>query len=123
MNLRKHGFQILYYPGAEVYHRILREGCTIPWLRRRAYTHGRGHVRIHGLHRRHIYQKSKILWGIVLALDEVYTTLRLLTGFAIKDTNRNCEITVTSMMRFGAIHETVNQLFKRFLAKRASTEH
>ena len=122
MNLQGQGFPILYYPGAEVYHRILHEGCTIPWLRRRAYTHGRGHVRLHGLHRRNIYRKNKVLWAMVLAVDEVYTTLRLLVGFAITDTNRNCETTVSAMMRFGEIHETVNQVFKRFLAKRTSTE-
>jgi GT2 family glycosyltransferase len=122
MNLREHGFPILYYPGAEVYHRILHEGCTIPWLRRRAYTHGRGQVRLHGLHRRNIYRKNKVLWAMVLALDEVYTTLRFLVGFAIKDTNRNCETTVDAMMRFGQIHETVNQVFKRFLTKGTSIE-
>jgi GT2 family glycosyltransferase len=122
MNLREHGFEILYYPGAEVYHRILREGCTIPWLRRRAYTHGRGQVRLHGFHRRNVYRKNKILWCMVLMVDELYTTLRFLAGFAITDSNRNCETTVDAMMRFGQIHETVNQVFKRFLAKRTSTE-
>jgi glycosyltransferase involved in cell wall biosynthesis len=122
MNLQGHGFQLLYYPGAEVYHRILHEGCTIPWLRRRAYTHGRGEVRLHGLHRRNIYRKNKILWCMVLVLDEFYTALRFLTGFAITDTNRNCETTVNAMMRFGQIHETVNQVFKSFLAKKTSTE-
>jgi glycosyltransferase involved in cell wall biosynthesis len=122
MNLREYGFEILYYPGAEVYHRILREGCTIPWLRRRAYTHGRGQVRLHGLHRRNIYRKNKVLWAMVLAVDEVYTTLRCLVGFAITDTNRNCETTVSAMMRFGEIHETANQVFKSLLVEKTSTE-
>jgi glycosyltransferase involved in cell wall biosynthesis len=122
MNLREYGFEILYYPGAEVYHRILREGCTIPWLRRRAYTHGRGHVRLHGLHRRNIYAKSKVFWCTVLVADELYAMVRLLGGFILIDSKRNCEATVSAMMRFGEIHETVNQVFKRVLAEKTSTE-
>jgi glycosyltransferase involved in cell wall biosynthesis len=123
MNLHGQGFPILYYPGAEVYHRILHEGCTIPWLRHRAYTQGRGQVMLHGLHRRNIYRKNKILWCMVLVVDELYTVLRLLTGFVLTDTSRNCEATVNAMMRFGQIHETANQVFKRLLAKNGSTEH
>ena len=121
MNLQGHGFPILYYPGAEVYHRILHEGCTIPWLRRRAYTHGRGHVRLHGLHRRNIYRKSKILWCMVLVVDELSTVLRFLAGLILMDSKRNCEATVSAMMRFGELHETANQIFKRF-SKRAKRE-
>ena len=121
-NLQSHGFQILYYPGAEVCHRILTEGCTVPWLRHRAYTFGRGQVRLHGWHRRNIYHKNKILWCMILLANEFYTVLRFLTGFALTDTSRNCDATVNAMMRFGQLHETANQVFKRFLAKRVPTE-
>jgi glycosyltransferase involved in cell wall biosynthesis len=121
-NLQSHGFQILYYPGAEVCHRILPEGCTVPWLRHRAYTFGRGQVRLHGWHRRNIYHKNKILWCMILLADEFYAVLRFLTGFALTDTSRDCDTTVNAMIRFGQIHETANQVFKRLLAKRVRTE-
>jgi glycosyltransferase involved in cell wall biosynthesis len=121
-NLRGHGFPILYYPGAEVHHRILREGCTIPWLRRRAYTHGRAQVRLQGFHRCNIYRNNKILWWMVLVVDELYTVLRFLAGFALTDTSRNCETTVNAMMRFGKIHETVNQILKHFSASLRNVE-
>ncbi len=123
MNLQGHGFPILHCPKAEVYHRILPEGCTIPWLRHRAYTHGRGQVRLHGLHRQNIYHKNKILWCMLLVADELYTVLRFVAGFALTDTRRNCEATVSAMMRFGQLHETANQVFKRLLAKNTSTKH
>ena len=48
--------------------------------------------------------------------------LRLLAGSAITDTSRNCEATVNAMMRFGQIHETANQVFKRLLDTKTSTE-
>jgi glycosyltransferase involved in cell wall biosynthesis len=114
MNLQGHGFPMLYYPGAEVYHRILHEGCTVPWLRRRAYMQGRSQVRLHGWHRRNIYRRSKILWCMVLVADALYTALRFLTGLVLTDTRRNCELTVNAMIRFGQIHETANEVFKRF---------
>ncbi len=116
-DLRRHGFEMLYYPGAEVYHRIVREACTIPWLRRRAYTYGRGRIRTYGLHRRNIYFKNGVLWCLILVADEVYAVLRFLAGFFVTDSRRNCDRTVSAMVMFGQLHETANQVFKRFLAK------
>jgi glycosyltransferase involved in cell wall biosynthesis len=114
MDLQQHGFPILYYPGAEVHHRILREACTVPWLRRRAYTYGRGRIRAYGWHRRSIYLKSRILWGVALVADEFYAALRFLTGFFLRDSRRNCERTVSAMIMFGQLHETLNEVLKRF---------
>ena len=116
MNLQQRGFRMLYHPDALVYHRILQEACTVQWLRRRAYTFGRGQIRLHGWHRRDIYARSKIWWCMVLAVDEFYTVLRFLAGLAFRDSKRNCETTVNAMMRFGQLHETANQVFKRFIA-------
>jgi glycosyltransferase involved in cell wall biosynthesis len=121
-NLQSHGFQILYYPGAEVHHRILREGCTIPWLRRRAYTYGRGRIRAYGWHRRDLYAKNRILWGIVLVADELYATLGFLTGFLLRNSRRNCERTVSAMIMFGQLHETANQIMKHFRANLRNVE-
>jgi hypothetical protein len=117
LDLRRQGFEMLYYPGAQVYHRIGREACTIPWLRRRAYTYGRGRIRTYGLHRRNIYFKNRVLWCLVLVADEVCAMLRFLAGFFVTDSRRNCDRTVSAMIMFGQLHETANQVFKRFLAK------
>jgi glycosyltransferase involved in cell wall biosynthesis len=122
MDLQRECFRMLWYPSAMVYHRI-HEACTVPWLRRRAYTYGRGRIRVYGWHRRDIYFKNKILWGIVLVADEFYAMLRFLTGFLLRDSRRNCERTVSAMIMFGQIHETANQVLKCFLAKRAPTDH
>ena len=118
LDLQKHGFPILYYPDAEVYHRILHEECTVPRLRRRAYTHGRGQIRLRGWHRRNIYLKNRILWCMVLLADEFYTVLRFLVGFFLKDSRRNCEVTVSAMIRFGQLHETANRVLKHLNANR-----
>jgi L-malate glycosyltransferase len=123
MNLQRHGFPMLYYPGAEVYHRILADACTLPWLRRRAYTYGRGRIRLYGWYRRNIYLKNRILWCMLLIADWFYNVLRFLSGFVLSDSNRNCDRTVGAMIIFGQIHETANQVLKRLLAKRAPTDH
>jgi glycosyltransferase involved in cell wall biosynthesis len=120
LNLQEHGFPILYYPGAEVYHRILQEACTVPWLRRRAYTYGRGRIRLYGWHRHNIYLKNRILWWMVLVAEEFYNVVRFLAGFVLRDSKRNCERTVSAMIMFGQLHETVNQAFKRLLAEKGS---
>jgi hypothetical protein len=60
---------------------------------------------------------------MVLAVDGFETVLRFLTGFVFRDSKRNCEVTVNAMVRFGQLHDTANQVFKRLLAKNASTEH
>jgi glycosyltransferase involved in cell wall biosynthesis len=118
LNLQGRGFPILYYPGALVYHRISQKACTVPWLRRRAYTYGRGRVRLHGWHRRNIYLKNKILWCIVLVAEEVYNVGLFLSGFVLRDSKRNCERTVSAMIMFGQLHETANQASKAFWPKR-----
>jgi glycosyltransferase involved in cell wall biosynthesis len=114
MELQRHGFQMLYYPAACVQHRVIRRQCRLPALRRRAYTFGRGQVRLHGWHRRHLYSKNKTLWTITLAADYLYTSLRFLVGCGLKDSRRNCEMTVNAMMTFGQLRETANQVFERF---------
>src|SRR5439155_6858572 len=116
MELQRRGYEALYYAKAAVYHRILPEACTLPWLRHRAYTHGRGQVRLLGWHRRNLYLKSKVLWGMVLAADELYAALRLFAGLFLRDSTRNCNTTVNAMVRFGQLHETVNQIVKHFSA-------
>jgi glucosyl-dolichyl phosphate glucuronosyltransferase len=119
MELQRNGFEILYYPKAEVYHRILPTACTLGWLRQRAYTHGRGEIRLHGWHRRDIYARSKILWCMVLAVDECYAALRFLGGLFLRNSMRNCNVTVNAMLRFGQLHETAYQLLKRFRPNQA----
>ena len=58
-NLQEHGFPILYYPGAEVYHRILREACTLPWLRRRAFTMARQGAAVWMASTRHLSKEQE----------------------------------------------------------------
>jgi glycosyltransferase involved in cell wall biosynthesis len=111
-NLQSRGFQILYYPAAELCHRILHETCTVPWLRNRAYTYGRGRIRAYGWHRRDIYSRNRVLWCTILVVDEICAVLRFLSGFFLRDSRQNCDRTVSAMIMFGQIHETLNQVFK-----------
>lgn len=117
INLQEHGFQILYYPQAVVYHRSLPEAFTLPWLRHRAYTWGRGRIRLYGWHRLDLYRKNKVLWCMVLVAEEFYNVLRLFAGIVLRDQTRNCERTVSAMIVFGELHETANQVLKNFRAK------
>ncbi len=114
MQLQRSGFEILYYPKAEVYHRILPKACNLGWLRQRAYTHGRGQIRLLGLHRHNLYLNNKILWCLVLAADELYAALRFLGGLFLSNSTRNCNATVNAMVRFGQLHESANQIMKHF---------
>lgn len=113
MELRQHGYQMLYCGKAAVYHRISPEACTLPWLRRRAYTQGRGQVRIFGWHRRNLYLKNKLMWCVAFAADELYAVLRFAGGLFLRDPRRNCNATVNAMVRFGQLHETARQLWRR----------
>jgi glycosyltransferase involved in cell wall biosynthesis len=112
--LQSHGIQMLYYPKSEVRHRILVQACLIPALRLRGYRFGRGQVRLHGWHRYNLYLKSKIFWCMVFAADYFYTSLRFMIGYVLRDSKRNCEITVGSMIRFGQLRETTGQVLDRF---------
>jgi GT2 family glycosyltransferase len=114
LNLQEHGFQILYYPQAVVYHRSLPEAFTLPWLRHRAYTWGRGRTRLYGWHRLDLYHKSKVLWCMVLVVEEFHNVLRFLAGFFLAKSTRNCDRVVSAMIMLGQLHETANQVFKRF---------
>jgi len=118
INLQEHGFQILYYPQAVVYHRNLPEAFTLQWLKHRAYTWGRGRVRLYGWHRLDLYHKNKVLWYMVLVAEEFYNVLRLFAGIILRDPTRNCERAVSAMITFGELHETANQVFKHFKPKR-----
>jgi hypothetical protein len=111
LNLQEHGFQILYYPQAVVYH---RNAFTLPWLRHRAYTWGRGRIRLYGWHRMDLYRKDKVLWCTVLAAEEFYNVLRFFAGIVLSDPERNCERTVGAMIILGQLHETVNQVLKTY---------
>jgi glycosyltransferase involved in cell wall biosynthesis len=119
-DLQTQGLQILYYPYAEVRHRMSREACTGPALRRRAYTLGRGQIRLHGWHRRNIYRMSRVLWCVALVADYFYTTVRFLIGSLLRDIKRNCEITCACMIRFGQLNETANQVLKHLKTSRQS---
>jgi Predicted glycosyltransferases len=118
INLQEHGFQILYYPQAVVYHRSLPEAFTVPWLKHRAYTWGRGRIRLYGWRRLDLYRKNKVLWCMVLIAEEFHNVLRLFAGMVLRDPTRNCERAVRAMIRFGELHETANQVFKHFMPKR-----
>ena len=112
MALQRRGFRMLYYPLAQVQHRILSTECAIPALRRRGYRFGRGQVKLFGWHRRDRYVKSKVFWIIILLADYLYTSARYIFGLVHKNPRRNCEITVDSMIRFGSLYQT----FKEFKA-------
>ena len=118
ISLQEHGFQILYYPEAVVYHRSLPEAFTLPWLRHRAYTWGRGRIRLYGWHRLDLYRKNKVLWCMVFIAEEFYNMVRFFTGIVLRDSTRNCERTVSAMILLGELHETANQVFKHFKPKR-----
>jgi glycosyltransferase involved in cell wall biosynthesis len=117
-SLQQRGFPMLYYPSAAVYHRIQPQACTLGWLRRRAFTYGRGRVRLNGWYRCDIYLKNRSAWGIFLVADACLNVLRFLTGFVLRDSKRNCERTVSAMITFGEIYETANQILNGFGAKK-----
>jgi glycosyltransferase involved in cell wall biosynthesis len=119
LNLQEHGFQMLYYPQAVVYH---RNAFTLPWLRHRAYTWGRGRIRLYGWHRLDLYRKNKVLWCIVLVAEEFYNVLRLFAGIVLSDPVRNCERTVSALITFGQLHETANQVMKHFRANQRNVD-
>jgi glycosyltransferase involved in cell wall biosynthesis len=116
IELHKLGFPMIYYPQAQVQHRIFAQACAIPALRRRGFQMGRGQVKFFGWHRRETYARSKILWIALLLGDYSYTLAKYGFGLAHRNVTRNCELTVGSMVRFGCLHQTL----KEFNASRTS---
>ena len=53
-----------------------------------------------------------ILWCTIIVVDEIYDVLRFLSGFFLSDSRRDCDRTVSAMIMFGQIHETVNQVLR-----------
>lgn len=109
-NLQTQGFPMLYFPGAVVEHRIMAKECTIPALRRRAYTFGRGQVRLHGWHRDAVRRRSSLFWVLLMLADWAYTSVQFARGWIARDKRVNCETTVSAMMRFGVLKETATQV-------------
>lgn len=112
MELQRQGFDMLYYPHAVVQHRIAAKDCRVSALRRRAYTFGRGQIRLHGWYRRDLLARSKLLWALTCAADYLYTSFRFVRGALLSDARQNCEITVSSAMRFGNLRETREQILQ-----------
>lgn len=73
---------------------------------------------IHGWHRTDIYVKSKLLWCMTLMADYFYATSRLLVGALLRDPRRCCEMTVRSVIRFGRLNETADQILKYLKSNR-----
>ena len=109
--LQEQGCRMLYYPHAVVQHRIQAKECEVPALRRRAYTVGRGQVRLHGWHRAAALRRSKLFWALLLLADWLYTAGRYSLGRCLPSRRSNCEMTVGAMMRFGALNETARQAY------------
>jgi glycosyltransferase involved in cell wall biosynthesis len=110
MELQRKGIQMLYCPQVRVRHRIAVTECTVGALRRRAYTFGRRDVRLFGLHRRRLYERSKPVWWLVIGLDYIYAAARYVLGFMTPEIRRRCETTVTAMIRFGVLAESRRKL-------------
>lgn len=117
LELHRAGFKILFCPLVAVLHRVLDAECRIPALRRRGYTFGRGQVRLFQWHRANLYRRSRIAWAIVCAADYVYTAFQFIIGVLHIDPNRNCELTVRSMIRFGQLRETRLLAWEHFRGK------
>lgn len=117
LELQRAGLQMLYCPTAVVRHRIQPKECCIPALRRRGFTFGRGQIRLHGWHRRQVLARSRVLWGGAMAADYLLTSLRFLAGALHPDSRRNCERTVSSMVRFGQLAETRRLVWESFRSR------
>jgi glycosyltransferase involved in cell wall biosynthesis len=72
-SLRENGYQILYYPNAEVTHRIQDAECQISSLYKRSFRLGRGEIYVSGIPRKKLYNRSKFGW-------RVYSISKLLFG-------------------------------------------
>ena len=118
--LKRLGFQMLYWPGARVEHRILAKECSPSRLRRRGFWCGRGQVKLLGWHRRELRDKSKVLWLLILLTDYICTSGRFAFGLAHRNVRRNCEITVQSMIRFGCLYQTFKEFGESFKSAESS---
>lgn len=105
--LQRKGVEMLHVPSAIVRHRITDSECRLRAIRRRAFTMGRGQIRLHGLHRANVYHRSRPIWYILIAADKVLTGLRYIVGLCTPDIRSRCEKTVHAMIRFGKIHESL----------------
>lgn len=63
--LREDGHQPVYTPTATVGHRIQPENCSQTWIRKRAWTLGRGAPHVSGLCRRPLLEKHPLIWRLL----------------------------------------------------------
>ena len=113
MALQRLGYQILYYPGAVVTHRIEARDCTVQVLRRRAYRLGRAQVKLFGVHRGSLYKRSKLLWSSVLAAEVPYALFKFAIGMCALSPSVRAERTADAMIRLGTLRQTGLQILNR----------
>lgn len=102
------GYHMVYCPQVCVRHRIAREECTVPALRRRAYRCGRGEIRVFGPHRRKLFARSRVLWsGALVAEAVIYSGGRLLLGALCPIRRYRAELMLRAMVRWGKIIESL----------------
>jgi glycosyltransferase involved in cell wall biosynthesis len=108
--LQRDGYEMLHVPAARVHHRIRPEQCSIPALRRRGYTFGRGQTRLHGWRRHKLFFRSRGVWCVAIAADVLFALWRLCVGLLSSDPRRNCELSVDAMIRLGEVRETLGSV-------------
>lgn len=102
------GFQMVYCPTVSVKHRIAPEECTVSALRARAYRCGRGEVRVLGLHRRNLFERSRALWISVLLCDAaIYSGGRFMAGLVCPSQRHRAELMLRAMIRVGKVIESL----------------
>lgn len=112
------GYRMVYCPTVSVRHRIAREECTIPALRRRAYRCGRGEIRVFGPHRHNLHSRSRLLWSGALAAEAVlYSGGRLLLGSLCPVRRYRAELMLRAMVRWGKIVESLRSYRKASVDK------
>ena len=80
MDLAASSLEMRYWPWASVEHRIQPGECTLLLMQQRAFRYGRGEVKLYGLHRKRLHDKSPLLWSAVMTVDLVYAIVKLLVS-------------------------------------------
>jgi glycosyltransferase involved in cell wall biosynthesis len=120
IKLQMQNIRMLYVPSVSVQHRVQPNECTIPALRRRGFTFGRGQTRLHGPYRLSLYQRNAHLWRTRFLIAKILAYLSLLTGYLAPVARLRSELTVLAKIKLGHLHESVQMLQQHNVAPNAS---
>lgn len=110
LDLRTHGFNMLYYPAVVVQHRVEASACEECFVKKRAVRYGRGEVKLFGIHRRRLLDRSGLLWHAAMLVDAIFSFIRLIASVLLINQVSRVRLAISARLRLGKIYQSYLEL-------------